>query len=138
MKKMPLFLILFIIILLVFVIFFGLYEVRFFSSRASIKSLDFSLDNSYVFITPLRARANGQEKIRITVFVLNDQGLGVQGKNVFLSPHEALNIDNIQGLTDNYGKAYFDVSATKPGEYFIEIKIDNKSLRQAAHLTFIL
>lgn len=137
MKKIPLFLILFIVILLSFVVFFGLYEVKFFSSRASIKSVDFSLENSYVFITPLRARANGQEKIRITVFVLNDQGLGVQGKNVFLSTHEALNIDNIQALTDNYGKAYFDVSSTKPGEYFIEIKIDDKRLKQTAHLTFL-
>ncbi|MBW7960153.1 Ig-like domain-containing protein [Patescibacteria group bacterium] len=130
------FLILFIAVLLGFVLFFGLYEARFFSSRASIKSVDFSLDNSYVFFTPLRARADGQEKIRVTVFVLNDQGLGVQGKNVILMPSEALKIENIQSLTDSFGKSYFDVSSDRPGEYFIEITIDRQSLKQKTHLTF--
>jgi len=96
MKKSVLFLLLFLIILLGFVIFFGLYEVKFFTGRASIKTVSFSVDNSYVFITPLRARANEQEKIRVTVFVLDDQGLGVMGKKVVLAAVEALNIENIR------------------------------------------
>ena len=136
MKKSWLFLIIFLVFLLGFSLFFGLYEVQFFSSRASIKKVSFSIDNSYVFITPLRARANGQEKIRVTVFVLDDQGLGVLGKNVVLEPNQALNIENIQALTDNFGKAYFDVSSEKAGDYFLNVTIDNQNLKQSAHLTF--
>jgi len=136
MKKLPFFLLLFIVILLAFVIFFGLYEVKFFSSRATIKSVSFSVDNSYVFITPLRARANGQEKIRVTVFVLDDKGLGVMGKKVFLDQDEALNIEEIQALTDNFGKSYFDVTSSKTGEYYLKVLVDDSELKQKTHLSF--
>ena len=136
MKKLPVFIALFLVILLGFVLFFGLYEVQFFTNRASIKTVAFSVDNSYVFITPLRARANGQEKIRLTVFVLDDQGLGVIGKKVVLDQDEALNIENIQALTDNFGKAYFDVTSTKTGEYYLKVIVDDTELKQKAHLSF--
>lgn len=136
MKKSALFLLLILVVLLGFVIFFGLYEVKFFTGRASIKTVSFSVDNSYVFITPLRARANGQEKIRVTVFVLDDQGLGVMGKKVVLAAVEALNIENIQALTDNFGKSYFDVISSKTGEYYLKILVDDTELKQKAHLSF--
>ena len=136
MKKNIFFLILFIIILTSFVFTFGPYEVQFLKSRASIKLTSFSQENSYIFITPLQARANGQEKIRLTVFILNDQGLGVFGKKIYITRNEALNIEEIQSLTDNFGKAYFDISSNKPGDYYLEIKVDGKTLNQKAHLVF--
>lgn len=136
MKKTLPFLLLLGTILIGFAAFFGLYEVQFFKSRASVSSASFSPDNSYVFVTPLSTRANGQEKIRLTVFILNNQGLGVLGKKVFVSPDSALSIESIQGLTDGYGKAYFDISSTKAGEFFLEVKADDTALKQKAHLTF--
>ena len=136
MKKHLIFLILFLLILVSFSFFFGLYEVRFFKSRASVFQASFSVDNSYLFVSPLRAKANGQEKIRITVFVLNNQGLGVLGKELFLSPNPDLLVDIIQGKTDNFGKAFFDVASTKPGEYYLEVSVDGQKLPQKAHLSF--
>ncbi len=136
MKKTLPFLLLLGIILIGFTALFGLYEVKFFNSRASVTTSSFSPDNSYVFVTPLAARANGQEKIRLTVFILNNQGLGVLGKKVFVSPDSALSIETIQGLTDGYGKAYFDITSTKAGEFYLEIKADDTALNQKAHLTF--
>jgi len=136
MKKTIIFLILFFLVLIFFIGFFGLYEVRFFTGRASLRRVSFSIDNSYIFLTPLRANANGQEKIRLTVFVLDDRGLGVAGKKVFLEPHQALNIDYIQTVTDNFGKAYFDIRSSQKGEYYLKIKVDDIELKQAAHLIF--
>lgn len=136
MSRNLLLLLLFLIILIGFIGFFGLYEVKLFSSRASIKSITFSVDNSYIFITPLRAGANGQEKIRVTIFVLDEQGLGVMGKKVYIDRDEALNIEEIQALTDNFGKAYFDVTSTKIGEYYLKVLVDNVELKQKAHLSF--
>jgi len=136
MKKYLIFLILFLLILVSFSFFFGLYEVRFFKSRASVSQASFSVDNSYLFVSPLRAKANGQEKIRITVFVLNNQGLGVLGKEVFLSRDSSLSVDIIQGQTDNFGKAVFDVTSTKPGEYYLEVSVAGQKLPQKAHLSF--
>ena len=136
MKKHLIFLILFLLILVFFSFFFGLYEVRFLKSRASVSQASFSVDNSYLFVSPLRAKANGQEKIRITVFVLNNQGLGVLGKEVFLSRDPSLSVDIIQGQTDSFGKAVFDITSTKPGEYYLEVSIDGQKLPQKAHLSF--
>lgn len=119
-----------------FIGIFGFYEIKFFTGRASVSQASFSIDNSYIFSTPSQARANGQEKIRLTVFILNNQGLGVMGKKIFIGSDQALNIEAIQGLTDSYGKAYFDISATKPAEYFLEIKANDTVLKQKAHLVF--
>ncbi|EKE13795.1 MAG: hypothetical protein ACD_12C00813G0004 [uncultured bacterium] len=136
MKRSIIFLLISLSVTVVFIGIFGLYEVKFFSSRADVSKATFSVDNSYIFSTPSQARANGQEKIRLTVFVLNNQGLGVLGKKILISSDSSLNIEIVQGLTDNYGKAYFDISATKAAEYFLEIKIDDTALNQKAHLVF--
>ncbi len=136
MKRSVLFFVVLLLILFSFVAVFGLYEVKFFNTRADVSQASFSIDNSYIFSTPSQARANGQEKIRLTVFVLNNQGLGVLGKKVLIETDSSLVIDAIQGSTDNYGKAFFDISATKPAQYFLEIKIDDKALNQKAHLVF--
>lgn len=136
MKKSILFFIILFLILVGFIGVFGLYEVKFFTTRADISRATFSIDNSYIFSTPSQARANGQEKIRLTVFILNNQGLGVMGKKIFIGTDQSLNIEAIQGLTDNYGKAYFDISAVKAGEYFLEIKADDTALKSKAHLVF--
>ncbi|MFA6081346.1 MAG: hypothetical protein WC741_02975 [Patescibacteria group bacterium] len=136
MKRYVLFFAVLLLVLFGFIAAFGLYEVKFFNTRADVSQASFSVDNSYIFSTPSQARADGQEKIRLTVFILNNQGLGVLGKKVLIETNSSLEINTIQGSTDNYGKAYFDISATKPAQYFLEIKVDDKALNQKAHLVF--
>lgn len=104
--------------------------------RASVTIQDVSVDNSYVFVTPIRAKANNDEKMRITVFVLNNQGIGVIGKKVILSTHKNLAIDQVQAVTDNFGKAIFDVSSGIAGEYYLDVHIETQLLPQKAHLSF--
>src|SRR3990167_8759130 len=136
MKRSIIFFIILLLVVVGFIGAFGLYEVKFFSSRAGVSQASFSIDNSYIFSTPSQARANGQEKVRLTVFILNNQGLGVLGKKIFIGTNPSLNIEAIQGLTDSYGKAYFDISAAKAGEYFLEIKADDTALKSKAHIIF--
>jgi len=136
MKKNLLFLVFFLIILIFFSGFFWLYEAKFLVGRASVSQASFSVDNSYVFLTPLRAKANNSEKIRITVFVLNNQGLGVLGKTVTLGQDPNLSVEGIQIQSDSYGKATFDVSSNLAGDYFLEVKVDGTTLPQKAHLSF--
>ncbi len=136
MKKNLLFLTIFLLILLFFAGFFWLYEAKFLVGRASVSQASFSVDNSYLFLTPLSAKANNSEKIRITVFVLNNQGLGVLGKTVTLGQDPNLSIEGVKVQTDDYGKAVFDVSAAKAGDYYLEVKVDGKPLPQKAHLSF--
>lgn len=128
-----------LIVLLIFILFSGffwLYQAKYFVGRASVIKASFSVDNSYIFLTPLRAKANRIEKIRLTVFVLNNQGLGVLGRNVDLSVDPSLIKEAIQARTDNFGKAIFDISSTSAGDYFLEVRVDDTLLPQKAHLSF--
>jgi len=136
MKKTLLILSIALFSLIVFSMFFWFQEVKFFKIKADVSQASFSVDNSYVFITPLRAQANGQEKIRLTVFILNNQGLGVLGKKIELGNDQNLKIEAIQTITDQLGKAIFDISSTKTGEYYIDVTVDGTKLNQRGHLSF--
>jgi len=136
MRRVFMFAIIFLVILFFFAGLFFFYEARFFSSRASTTQGSFSIENSYIFVTPLKAKANSSEKIRVTVFILNDQGLGVPGKTVILGQDPGIVFDSNQAITDNLGKATFDVAGKLAGEYYLEVAIDEISLTQKAHLSY--
>jgi len=136
MKKILFILIIIMLSLAAFSFFFWSKEIFLIKTKADVSQASFSVDNSYVFITPLRAGATGQEKIRVTVFILNNQGLGVLGKRAQLGQDPSLQIETIQGITDQFGKAVFDVSTTKKGEYYLEVTAEGQKLNQQAHLTF--
>ena len=95
-----------------------------------------SLDNSYVFASPLAAKADGKERIRVTIFILDNQGRGIQGKSVWLGQNEQLEIEAVQAVTDSLGRAIFDLVASKAADYLIEAKVDNQVLPQRAKVSF--
>lgn len=136
MKKSLLYMLLIILVLIASAAFFLVYQSRLLLSRATLTTSVFSVDNSYVFATPLKAQANGEEKIRVTVFVLNGQGLGVLGRTVELGQNSRLSVETISGTTDQQGKAIFDVSTKSPGQYYIEVKVDTTILPQKIQASF--
>ncbi len=136
MKKTILLLLVILLTLVLVSSFLWLYEAKYFIGRASVTPSSFSADNSYLFISPLQAKAGNEEKIRLTVFILNNQGLGVLGKKVVLQSDPSLKIEKIQETTNEYGKAVFDVASTKAGEYYLEVMVENIPLKQKAHLTY--
>lgn len=95
-----------------------------------------SLENSYVFASPLLAQANGEEKIRITIFALDSQGVGVPEKTVFMGQNKNLTVEPIQSQTDSLGKAVFDLSSSAAAEYFIEVQIEGRTLPQTVKVSF--
>jgi len=97
---------------------------------------NFSSQNSYLFASPLRATADGQEKIRITVFLLDSSGRGVAGQKVLLGQNERLTISPVQSTTDELGRAIFDISSQVAGEYLIEARVGNEILPQRIKISF--
>ncbi len=93
------------------------------------------LSNSYLFASPLKARSGG-ERIRITVFILDGQGLGVSGKVVSLGRNDRIQIEEVQGTTDDLGKAVFDVYSNVPGVYQIEAAVEGRVIPQKVLVTF--
>ena len=132
-------LLIFLLAFVIFIIFGGfivLYQVRFFTGRASVVAEPFSNENSYVFTSPLVAKAGNNEKIRLTIFLLDARGLGVSQKVVSLKADPQIKVDIVQGTTDNFGKAVFDISAPTAGTYIPQINVDGVELSQKAKLTF--
>lgn len=132
----PVFIISIIIIILIVLILFINKPVSItpkandYNSSASV-----SIDNSYVFASPVRAKTGG-DLIRVTVFVLDSYGRGVADKKVSINGSLDLDISSLQATTDDTGKAMFDVGSTKPGSYTLEVNLDNLKLNQKVKLVF--
>ncbi len=119
-----------------------------FSGRAtsSGSSSAIVLDNSYLFASPLRAKASdlnlpsdSHELIRITAFILDGRGIGIANHPVDLKtqPQLGLIITPIQSVSDSSGKTIFDISSSTPGQYQITAIIDaNKTIPQTINVTF--
>jgi hypothetical protein len=95
-----------------------------------------SMDNSFVVSAPSRAQADGKDMIRVTVLVLNTEGLGVFGKNVSISYNPQVKMSVVQASTDSAGKAIFDMSSSVAGDYYLDVHIDQLVMPQKAHLQF--
>lgn len=136
-----------IVILIVFLLTLGIlvYYVRFRTSvspnASSYNSTSFvSLSNSYVFASPVRAKASG-DLVRVTVFLLDDEGSGIFDRKVGLrllngQLSGSIQIKDIQSLTDETGKAVFDVSASSIGTYTLEAFTDSETLSQKVKIVF--
>jgi hypothetical protein len=141
-KKWSALLILLLIIFLLFSLVFSVFYIRqrttfFGRAFSSLETTgDVALDNSYLFISPLSAQSGGKEKIRLTVFLLDNQGKGVANQAVFLGQNEKMEITIVQGVTDNLGRAYFDIASFSPGDYYLEAKVNDQILPQRVKLNF--
>lgn len=96
----------------------------------------FSRENSYLFASPITAAANGTSLIRVTVFLLNDQGLGVVGQKVELSVNGPVTVAQTQPVSDTFGRAIFDVTAGSPGDYTITAATSGVPLLQKVSVSF--
>jgi len=53
-----------------------------FSPRATSSNQNaINIQNSYLFASPLTAKADGNEKVRLTIFLLDNRGIGVPEKS---------------------------------------------------------
>ena len=132
-----------ILILIIFLLTLGIlvYYIRFRTSitpKASTLNITslVSISNSYVFASPIRAKASG-DLIRITIFLLDDEGNGIFDKKVNLKVGEGnIEIKEVQSLTDETGKAVFDITSDTVGLYTIEAFTNELVLPQKVKVTF--
>lgn len=95
-----------------------------------------SLTNSYLFASPIRAAADGNSIIRITVFLLTTEGLGISGQEVKLKLDKALIIDPVQPVTDTFGRSMFDVTSKNQGNYTIAAEAQGAPLPQMVSILY--
>lgn len=95
-----------------------------------------SRENSYLFVSPVSAEANGTSIVRATVFLLNSQGLGITGQSVQLKTSGRVTVSQITPLSDNFGKATFDLTSSTPGDYTISAEVGGVVLPQTVSVSF--
>lgn len=93
-------------------------------------------ENSYLFASPLTAAADGRQSIRLTVFVLDNQGRGVYDQTVVLIKDASLTVTVVQPTTDELGQAVFEVATLRPGEYFLQAQAGGRLLSQKVRVVF--
>lgn len=108
----------------------------FMGKATSTSSNSITLENSYLFASPLQAKADNKEQIRVTVFLLDGRGLGVSNQLVDLIVPQNLTIQNQQPITDSAGKATFDLSSSLAGKFQISAKTNNQTIPQNVTVVF--
>ena len=113
-------------------------RLSFFSSARTPSSQGMvSGENSYIFVSPISAFADGISIIRVTVFMLNNQGLGVAKQTVKLNTSGPLTVKSVEPITDDYGRAIFDVISSTPGNYTLSAGIAGLTLSHTVSISFL-
>ena len=130
----------YILLFLLLALFFSLILIFrttvFYGKATSVNSSPIVLENSYLFASPLQAKADNQEQIRITAFLLDGRGLGVGNQNVQLISSQSVQTNPIQPYTDETSKAVFDLHSPVAGTYFIEASANGKKIPQKIKIIF--
>lgn len=102
----------------------------------------FSAANSYLFASPLIAKADNEQKVQINVFLLDKEGHGVSGQNVVLNitPKAASSglpeIFEIRPVSDNNGQAIFELTSLASGNFEITANVGGVMISQMVVVTF--
>lgn len=114
-----------------------------FQKRASSSSYSYVLENSYLFASPLQAKAGSittpseqREQIRLTVFLLDGRGLGVANQVVSLQLPSNTTITKQQEITDSTGKAVFDITSSTAQTFYVTATVGNSKLPQKVKVVF--
>ena len=104
--------------------------------RAATSTTSVVLENSYLFASPLQAKADGKEAVRITIFLLDGRGLGVANQTITLNLPKNITVTNQQEITDQNGKAIFDLVSSTAQTANITAKTDTAKLPQSVKVVF--
>ncbi|PJE63554.1 hypothetical protein COU89_02710 [Candidatus Roizmanbacteria bacterium CG10_big_fil_rev_8_21_14_0_10_45_7] len=116
-------------------------NVRFIvGSRATLRQgsgvAGLSQENSYLFVSPLKARADGKDRIRLSVIVLDAQGKGVSNQDVMVTTKPSIPYEGIQIKTDLYGRAVYDLYTTSVGSYEITANVAGNRIGEPVTVQF--
>jgi hypothetical protein len=97
-----------------------------------------SIKNSLLIGQKMVAKADGQEKCVVNVFVLDSDGKGIAGKSVQLSGLGSAKQNGLEldAATDSLGKATFELTSTTAQQYELTASVGGVSLNGTVTVTF--
>jgi len=90
-----------------------------------------SVKDSLLIGEKMMAKAGGEEKCVVNVFVLDKTGKGIKGKVVQLS-----GLGELEAVTDANGKALFELVSTESRQYELSAQVDGVTLNGKVTVTF--
>jgi len=90
-----------------------------------------SVKNSLLMGQKMMAKADGQDKCVVNVFVLDGDGKGIVGRSVQLS-----GLGELEAATDSLGKATFELTSTTVGQYELTAQVGGLPLSGTVTVTF--
>ncbi len=90
-----------------------------------------SVKDSLLIGQKMMARADGEDKCVVNVFVLDKKGKGIKGKLVRLS-----GLGDLEASTDAMGKALFELISTEAGQYELSAQVGGVPLSGTVTVTF--
>lgn len=93
-----------------------------------------SLRNSYFIGEKILAKADGKDKCKVNVFVVDSEGRGIVGKSVILE-----GLDSISGkpqMSGDNGEASFEMTSLKEGQFNITAGIEGMPMVKTVKVTF--
>lgn len=103
-------------------------------SRASSVS-KISISNSYVIGSKILAKADGVDKCVVNVFLVDNNGKGVVGRNIVLSGMNDIKAIN-NGVTDKFGNASFELISKIEGQFKMSATVDGVPLPKELTVIF--
>ena len=106
-------------------------------------SKEYSIANSYLFGSPLLAAPNGEDKIRINAFLLDDNGRGVPNRRVEVTVQSKTGggggnaqLAEVQATTDSLGKSVWELVSTVAGQFIVTATVDGVAFPQQVTVVF--
>ena len=93
-----------------------------------------SLADSYVIGEKILAKADGEDKCIVNVFLMDKDGRPVPGKTVGWVGME--DVGGNSGVTDKNGRAIFESVSSEEGQFKIEAVVEGVMLPQGVTVTF--
>ncbi len=93
-----------------------------------------SLSDSYVLGERLLAKADGEDKCKVNVFLMDDAGRAVPGKAVVLSGMDGI-VEN-SGVSDGNGRVAFEMVSGKEGQFELGATVEGVEIPQTVMVTF--
>jgi len=90
-----------------------------------------SIKDSLLIGQKIMAKADGQEKCVVNVFVLDKDGKGIKGKSVQLS-----GLEEQRAMTDASGKASFELVSSVAGSYDLTASVGGVNLTKGLKVIF--
>ena len=93
-----------------------------------------SFADSYVIGERLLARADGEDKCKVNVFLMDEQGRSVPGRRVMLAGMGG--IVEPQGMSNKNGQVVYEMVSDKEGQFGLKATVEGVEIPQTVTVTF--